>query len=283
MPLKFPAAWRFARGGLQPLPPAAVNDFQRLVLKVTAQVKKRWDVIENLKGIFAAAIGSMHGRSSSESWAETDLQNYMQDAAANPPLFLEALYDSFEVLSEEVDVPDIKIINAICAEHDVPFVLEPPNLVRRASQIAVLAPEAPPSLADEAADIFRESVSRAEQLLSEGRAREAIQEMLWILESIATVFVGVKSSTGNIKGKYFNEIAKDLKRLGTGKTLERAVEWCLQLHGYLSSPTGGGVRHGQNLLAISKISKDEGRLFCNLIMSYVTFLLAEHDRVTAPD
>ena len=68
MPLKFPAAWRFARGGLQPLPPAAVNDFQRLVLKVTAQVKKRWDVLENLKGIFAAAIGSMHGCSSSESW-----------------------------------------------------------------------------------------------------------------------------------------------------------------------------------------------------------------------
>ena len=131
------------------------------------------------------------------------MQNYMQGAAANPPLFLEALYDSFEVLSEEVDVPDIEIINAICAEHDVPFVLEPPNLVRRASQIAVLAPEAPPSLADEAADIFRESVSRAEQLLSEGRSREAIQEMLWILESIATVFCRRQIIDRKHKGQVF--------------------------------------------------------------------------------
>ena len=52
------------------------------------------------------------------------------------------------------------------------------------------------------------TIRRAEELLNERRPREAVQEMLWILESITTVFRGVKLPTGPVQGREFNEIAR---------------------------------------------------------------------------
>jgi len=53
----------------------------------------------------------------------------------------------------------------------------------------------------------------------------------------------------------------------------------MTLHGYLSSPTGGGVRHGVDLREGLALQIDEARLYCNLIRSYLTFLIAEHERL----
>ena len=53
----------------------------------------------------------------------------------------------------------------------------------------------------------------------------------------------------------------------------------MQLHGYLSSPTGGGVRHGVDLNEGMEFGITEARLYCNLIRSYLTFLIAEHERL----
>lgn len=61
---------------------------------------------------------------------------------------------------------------------------------------------------------------------------------------------------------------------------EQVLTWLTTLHGYLSSPTGGGVRHGVDLKSGITINADEGRLYCNLIRSYVTFLMAEHERLS---
>ncbi len=279
MPLEFPSSWRFARATFGPVPGPAMREFETLVLKVTAQATKRWNALETCKSYFAESMGTTSGHSSSESWAESDLLQFMGEAASNPPLFLEALFDLFEAMRSECDVPDAGVLNEICRAHGVQYLIQFPKLVMVGSQqVAVPEPEAP-SLADEAAAVLRESVHRAQELANQGRPREAVQEMLWILESVSTVFIGVSVPGGNLKGKYFNEIAKELKQLGTGTTLERAIEWCTQLHGYLSSPTGGGVRHGANLLRGRVITDDEGRFFVNLIMSYVSFLLAEHRRL----
>lgn len=86
-----------------------------------------------------------------------------------------------------------------------------------------------------------------------------------------------------IRGKYFNEIAKDLRRLSKGKTLERVLEWLTSLHGFLSSPTGGGVRHGLDLNAGFASGRNEARLFCNLIRSYTSYLLAEYESLKRAD
>ena len=53
----------------------------------------------------------------------------------------------------------------------------------------------------------------------------------------------------------------------------------MNLHGYLSSPTGGGVRHGVDLNEGLELGIVEARLYCNLIRSYLTFLIAEHERL----
>jgi hypothetical protein len=143
----------------------------------------------------------------------------------------------------------------------------------------VPVPERPPTLAEHARDILQASLRRAEDLLSEGRGREAVQETLWLLETIATAFRGADSGTGTVEGKYFNEIVKDLRRLHPGTTLERVLRWASEVHGYLSSPTGGGVRHGLDLHSGVELSVGEARLFCNLVRSYLSFLLLEHERL----
>ena len=49
------------------------------------------------------------------------------------------------------------------------------------------------------------------------------------------------------QGKYFNKIVEDPRTLRKGTLLNQVLEWIATLHGYLSSPTGGGVRHGADL------------------------------------
>jgi hypothetical protein len=106
-----------------------------------------------------------------------------------------------------------------------------------------------------------------------------VQETLWLLESVTTAFKGIEAGTNKIQGKYFNEIVKELRKWSKGTALERVLEWVTSLHGYLSSPTGGGVRHGLDLNDGTSISQNEARLFCNLVRSYLAFLLAEHERL----
>lgn len=103
--------------------------------------------------------------------------------------------------------------------------------------------------------------------------------MLWMLESVSTAFRGVKLPSGEVKGSYFNQIAKELREAATGTTFERVMEWVGQLHGYLSAPAGGGIRHGLDLSRGKEISVAEARLFANLILSYVTYMLYEHERL----
>ncbi|MEJ6790952.1 hypothetical protein BrevBR_15520 [Brevundimonas sp. BR2-1] len=92
---------------------------------------------------------------------------------------------------------------------------------------------------------------------------------------------GVEIETVTVEGKYFNVIAKELRTGASGTTLSQALKWLTELHGYLSSPTGGGVRHGVDLKAGLTLSLSEARLFCNLMRSYISFLLDEHERLAA--
>ncbi|HEX9658980.1 MAG TPA: hypothetical protein VGA18_01730 [Rhodothermales bacterium] len=284
MPLQLPEGSRFPRRGeeSESLPISVVAEFDTMVGQIAAQ-GERQRLLEHFKGYFCGVVGAAHSWSSNEGWAATDLSRFMREAADNPALFLEALYDGCETLraTGEYELPSVDMLNDILREHGVGFEIRPPRLVRLTEPVVrVPHPEPPPTLAEDAAAIVRASMQRAEDLLAQNRPREAVQEMLWMLESIATTFRGVTLPTGTIQGRYFNEIARELRSAGRGTTLERVVEWCNSLHGYLSSPTGGGVRHGLDLNSGSPLSPEEGRLFCNLILSYVTFLMAEHAKLS---
>jgi len=116
--------------------------------------------------------------------------------------------------------------------------------------------------------------------VADGHPRQAVSELLWLLETVTTAFRGLDIGEGTIGGRYFNPIVDDLKKYGEAD-LKRVLVWIENLHGYLSSPTGGGVRHGADLSGDLIINPNEARLYRNLIRSYITYLMAEHERLTS--
>ena len=128
-------------------------------------------------------------------------------------------------------------------------------------------------------EIVQKSLKQSEDSLAAGNFRQAVQEILWLLETISTLFQNLSVGDATIQGKYFNKIADELRRHKKGTTLEQAMSWATTLHGYLSSPSGGGVRHGADLKASLAMQEHEARLFCNLIRSYISYLLAEYERL----
>jgi hypothetical protein len=184
--LKFNSAWRFAPPADHvTIPRRVLSDLMGLVNRIATQ-GDRWDILETFKTYFANAAGISDNRSSSESWAETDLWGLMDEAAKNPPMFIEAFYDACEVLRQnDVAVPDVGRINDVLAEHDVAYRIEPPNLtpVDHGSDVVIEVPKRPPTLAEQAIELYQQSLQRSEELLAtRGRDREAVQEILWLLE-----------------------------------------------------------------------------------------------------
>jgi hypothetical protein len=258
------------------LPREAVIEFETLVGKVAAQ-GNRWAILEHFKRYFAALAAV---RSSFQSWAESDLNNLIWHAADNAPLFIEAFYEGCEALrGDDFTLPEVGRINRILADHQAGFEIRLPAIVAVGNHKPVPVPERYQSLDEQAQDLVQQSFRDSERLLSEGHPRQAVQEILWLMESVLTAFKGFSAGETTIEAKYFNKIAIELRTKMKGQTIEQVLTWLTTLHGYLSSPTGGGVRHGVDLKSGITINADEGRLYCNLIRSYVTFLMAEHERL----
>lgn len=237
-----------------------------------------WQLLEHFKSAYGVSA-----RSSNESWAESDLQRAMQHAADNAPLFIEAFVNACAGLQQRDEtwyVPEASFINALLVKHQIGYEIRPPDLLLRewGSAAIPVAVEAP-SVTETAKETIERSLDRSEELLREGRPREAVQEVLWLLETVATAFRGKESSSGRIEGKYFNQIVRHLKSQSADTTLERVLDWITAMHGYLSSPQGGGVRHGMDLADGVPLNLNEAPLFCNLTRSYIHFLLVEHQNL----
>jgi hypothetical protein len=278
--LNFNSAWRFDTPG--PIPSGVDNALFELIGRIASQ-GNRQRILEHFKSYFGSAAGITSSWSSTESWAESDLQSYMGHAAANAPLFIEAFYDACAALANgnpPTAVPDVDRINRVLFEHEAGYELRPPDLISRNPQTPIVVPQRTASLDEQAQEIIQKSLKASEQFLAEGRDRQAVQEILWLLETVSTAFQGLDTGSGTVQGKYFNKIAQDLGKRHRGKTLEQVLGWVSTLHGYLSSPTGGGIRHGKDLRAGIDIQPNEARLFCNLIRSYISFLMVEHERLS---
>jgi hypothetical protein len=204
----------------------------------------------------------------------------MGEAASNAPLFINAFYTACERLQQqtpEMALPDAARINRVLADAGAGYQIDPPNLIATRVHIPISVPEQAPSLDIQAQALIDQALKASERALSDGNGRQAVQEVLWLLETISTAFRSPQVLDGSIQGSYFNKIIGELRQRGRGHQ-EQILQWMMTLHGYLSSPTGGGVRHGVDVR--EGIALDEARLYCNLIRSYLTFLIAEHDRLS---
>lgn len=239
-------------------------------------------ILEHFKARFCAAANTDCWLSTNERFASDDLDRGMERAAANAPVFIEAFWDACEELRARhpaMVIPDAGRINRILAGADAGYQLDHPMLIVTRVHIPITVPDAPPSLDIQAQALLNESLDASQRSLSEGNVRQAVQEVLWLLETVSTAFRSQEIVDGTIHGRYFNKIIGESRQRGRGHQ-EQILQWMMTLHGYLSSPTGGGVRHGVDLKEGLALGIDEARLYCNLIRSYLTFLIAAHERLS---
>lgn len=271
MSLQFDSRWWYDSPG--PVPRGVVNAFLELISRI-APPNDNHSTLEHFKQHFARAAGVGYQQSSGVNWARTDLNNYMEQAKANAPLFIDAFYSACEALGPtDYRVPDVAHINRVLAENRAGYEIRPPHLIATADHIPVAVPEQTPSFDEQARAIIDDCLNKADQFLSQGEARLAVSEILFLLETVSTAFRDDRT----IQGKYFNLIVKDMKKHGHGTAQAQILDWMMKLHGYLSSPTGGGVRHGIDLKDGIAVQLHEARLYCNLLRSYIVFLIEQHE------
>jgi hypothetical protein len=278
--LRFDNQWRFDSPG--PAERGIVNALLELINRISGQGQRK-AILEHFKSAFAAAAGAAYHSSSDESWAASDLDRLMDEAAVNAPLFIDAFYTACEQLKQrtpEMALPDATRINRILSEHSAGYQIDPPNLIATRTHIPIAVPEQAPSLDAQANALIDNALQASERALSEGNGRQAVQEVLWLLETVSTAFRSDQILDGSIQGRYFNKIVSELKLRGRTGHQDQILQWMMTLHGYLSSPTGGGIRHGVDLRDGIALQINESRLYCNLIRSYITFLIGEHQRLT---
>ena len=253
--------------------------FRGLIDRICGQGSRR-KVLERFKSHFAEAAGVPYHRSSNEGWASSDLDYVMTQAAENAPLFIEAFWDGCEKLKARypnMAMPPVSKINSIL--NDTGFRVDPPRLLATRAHVPIAVPDRAPSLDDLAEALIQDALTASERALREGDGRQAVQKMLWLLETISTAFRSNEILEGSIKGRYFNRISRELRQRESGH-LRHILRWLETLHGYLSDTTGGGVRHGMDLEEGLELGINEARLFCDLIRSYLKYLISEHERLS---
>ena len=202
----------------------------------------------------------------------------MMSAGDNAPVFISAFWDGcaqIQTAHPEIGLPDADVVNQILYEHEVPYEVRPSALLARHPQTPIVVQTPQKSLGQHANELIHTSLDQADRLLLEQRPRQAVQEILWLLETVSTAFQGQESGSGTIEGKYFNEFIRALRKNNGGSALAEALGWMTKMYGFLSSPGGGGVRHGTQLAADVSPSLREAHLYCNLTRSYINYLLAE--------
>lgn len=273
--LEFDPVWRFNSPGELPL--EASREFFGFACNA-ATSGDEWRVLEVFKKHFAPIAGESYVPSSNRGWATIDLERLMLEAGDNAPLFIATLHHACdEVGRTGAIVPDVDALNRVLLKHEAGFVIHPPRIVRSGTETSA-QPVSSPSVHEQTNALIARSLEESQRLLDEGRNRQAILEVLWLMETVSTAFKGTATASGSVEGKYFAKIVKDLRRLHRGKTLDQVLGWVSKLHGYLSSPTGGGIRHGTDVADPKDLADHEARLFCNLVREYIRYLLAAHER-----
>jgi hypothetical protein len=149
--LNFDGQWRFQSPG------AIEADVQEdILVKIIGRIAtsaRRQDILETFKRRFAQAAGKTSSNSSNESWAESDLRQYMRDAAENAALFVEALHDGLiDVERFRAAIPPWNYVNMVLASSG--YVIHPPNLIMSSVPVPIAVPANVPSLDTQANELI---------------------------------------------------------------------------------------------------------------------------------
>ena len=161
--LNFDGRWRFELPAAVPM--VVRHKFSEFVGRIASQ-GERWNILEHFKYYFAAAAGLTSHRSSSPSWADSDLDSYMERASDNGPLFIEAFYDACAALREEqpqLGIPDVEMMNRVLRESDAGYEIKPPNL------IFLTGPSEPIAVAERSASLDEQAQELIQRSLKEFR------------------------------------------------------------------------------------------------------------------
>lgn len=121
MPLEMSTELRFPMGASTPLSEPAVDEFLSLARRITSTLDRQ-QIIETFKEYFCKSTGDYYARSSSLSWAESDLQHHASNAASDATGFISAFCDACEYLgSKDIAVPGHAHVNSILEKYDIPF------------------------------------------------------------------------------------------------------------------------------------------------------------------
>lgn len=123
--------WRFESPG--PLTDGAVYECLDMIRGTAAQGKVQ-DILEDFKYRFSG--GSTH-RSSTASWAESDLYSDMKRAAENAPVFIEAFVNGCADVKEQgCEVPSLDRINRTLAYHRTGYTIDGDTLVQTMAPVS---------------------------------------------------------------------------------------------------------------------------------------------------
>lgn len=277
--------WRFKSPG--PASQAFRHALYSLLVQVTNQIaddRQRWGLVETLKQHFTSAIGEPHYTSTSYRWALSDLDTKMLECVDNAPLLIVTFVNACEQLQavhkDEIQFPGAGLVNELMIEHGVGYVIVDQTLMVREADAPIAPLVAPLSLDETARELVSKTFQDVGRLLSTaGEERRAVAEMLWLLETFSTAFNGLESPDKPELGSYFNKVIGTLRSQRKGTPFDQIMVWLMGIHGYLSSPTGGGVRHGTDILNPRELGPGEAQLYVNLMSSYLHYLMGEYDRL----
>jgi hypothetical protein len=263
------------------IPDEALDEFFTFT-KITAQRGDAEEIFYIFRSKFNEAMGESVYRSSSLYFAPSDARLAMQNAATNAPVFVSAFYGACAEITNRFGVnhaPDVPTVNRLLEKHRIGYVIDPPHL--RLREAVDVVPVSPTSLLQDAHAKFRSAVERSEELLRQNKGDEAVNHIWWLLESIATAFSGLVINERQIEGEYFNDVMKSVQRAAPDALLGTVARWLTALQAYLSGPAQGGIRHGRQLHLEGLRNHDAALLF-NLTRSYISYLLAEYERLNGP-
>lgn len=262
------------------IPSDAVDDFFTFV-KLIAQRGDAEEIYYIFRAEFNEAVGMPRYRSSSLYFAPDDAKVAMVNAAGNAPVFIAAFYIACSAVAERFGSnrsPDLPTINRLLEKHRIGYLIDPPRL--RLREAVDVVPVQPTTLLQEAHHKLRDAVERSEQLLQENKGDEAVNHVWWLLESVSTAFAGLTINGRTIEGDYFNAVMKSIQQANGSSTLGTVARWLAAQQAFLSGPDQGGIRHGRRL-HLEGLQPHEAILLFNLTRCYISYLLAEYERLTS--